>query len=316
MADSTIPAVPAAPGGLSPYEKGLVPEGGKSFIATWLFALFLGGLGIDRFYLGKTVTGLLKLLTGGGFGIWSLVDVILVLAGRQTDKAGRPLAGYSRHRVKAVILTVAAYVAGWALLYAIGASTPAAAHTAATSPATSLPAQSAAPTASATATPTASVSAAQPSTTPAPAQPPTAAAVPATIPSAVATAGPTVAPQSARDAAAAILRKASQDYSAWFEKGAAMAPSAAKIDWYTGYAAPDQVQAMQDAFSAADKNFTADDEPASLDDWRNAATQIPGDIQTWYSSDTGQGQDPALTAKVRAEFSAVAKLAEIVKAGS
>ena len=81
-------------------------EGQKSFIATWLLSWFLGGLGIDRFYLGKIGTGILKLITIGGFGIWYLIDVILILAGAMRDKAGYKLQGYEQHKKIAWIITI------------------------------------------------------------------------------------------------------------------------------------------------------------------------------------------------------------------
>ncbi len=40
-----------------------------------LLAWFLGGLGVDRFYLGQTGSGVAKFLTCGGFGIWWLIDL-------------------------------------------------------------------------------------------------------------------------------------------------------------------------------------------------------------------------------------------------
>jgi TM2 domain-containing membrane protein YozV len=92
----------SAPGGYAP-----APAPGKSFVVTWLFAWLLGGLGIDRFYLGKVGTGLLKLLTFGGFGVWWLVDLILVLTGAQRDKQGHTLVGYREHRKIALIITAA-----------------------------------------------------------------------------------------------------------------------------------------------------------------------------------------------------------------
>lgn len=82
----------------------------KSFIVTWLFAVLLGFFGVDRFYLGKVGTGILKLITFGGFGIWWLVDVILVLAGAQRDKRGRVLRGYAKKRKIALIATGAVVV--------------------------------------------------------------------------------------------------------------------------------------------------------------------------------------------------------------
>jgi TM2 domain-containing membrane protein YozV len=82
----------------------------KSFVATWLFAWLLGVLAIDRFYLGKVGTGLLKLFTLGGFGLWWLIDLILVLAGAQTDKNGRALAGYEENKKLAWIVTATVFV--------------------------------------------------------------------------------------------------------------------------------------------------------------------------------------------------------------
>ncbi|MDN5551936.1 MAG: Ltp family lipoprotein [Brevibacterium sp.] len=79
--------------------------GQKSFVATWLLSWLLGGLGVDRFYLGKIGTGILKLITFGGLGIWVLVDLILTLSGAQKDKRGMPLHGYQEHKKLAWIVT-------------------------------------------------------------------------------------------------------------------------------------------------------------------------------------------------------------------
>ena len=53
--------------------------GMKSPGAVMVFiAWFAGGLGVDRFMLGDTGLGIAKLLTCGGCGIWSLIDIFTV----------------------------------------------------------------------------------------------------------------------------------------------------------------------------------------------------------------------------------------------
>jgi len=56
-----------------------------------LLCFFLGGLGAHRFYVGKVGTALLMILTLGGFGIWVLIDFIMILTGGFKDKEGRDL---------------------------------------------------------------------------------------------------------------------------------------------------------------------------------------------------------------------------------
>lgn len=63
----------------------------KSFMVALLLSIFVGTLGIDRFYLGYTGLGILKLVTAGGCGIWWLVDLILIAMGNLKDSNGQPL---------------------------------------------------------------------------------------------------------------------------------------------------------------------------------------------------------------------------------
>ena len=60
----------------------------KSQSAAFLLSFFLGWLGIDRFYLGYTGLGVVKLVTCGGCGIWYLVDLLIIAFGSMKDAAG------------------------------------------------------------------------------------------------------------------------------------------------------------------------------------------------------------------------------------
>lgn len=104
----------------------------KSYILTWVFAQFLGSWGVDHFYLGKIGTGVAKLLTGGGLGIWAIIDVFLTIFGKRTDSEGRPLEGYEEHRKITMIISIILIVLGvlssivWIIIViAAAASSPA-----------------------------------------------------------------------------------------------------------------------------------------------------------------------------------------------
>ncbi len=61
----------------------------KSWLTTVLLCFFLGGLGIHSFYAGKTVNGIIQLLTCGGCGVWTLIDFIMLLTKKYTDGEGK-----------------------------------------------------------------------------------------------------------------------------------------------------------------------------------------------------------------------------------
>lgn len=63
----------------------------KDWLTAVVLSLIVGTFGIDRFYLGYTALGVLKLITLGGCGIWALIDLILIAVGSVNDSNGRPL---------------------------------------------------------------------------------------------------------------------------------------------------------------------------------------------------------------------------------
>jgi hypothetical protein len=56
-------------------------SGRKNFTTAIILSILVGGFGVDRFYLGCTKTGILKLITFGGLGIWALIDLIRLATG-------------------------------------------------------------------------------------------------------------------------------------------------------------------------------------------------------------------------------------------
>ena len=63
----------------------------KNKLTTLLLCIFLGGLGIHRFYVGKIGTGIVWLLTGGVFGIGWIVDIVMIAVDMFKDKQGNIL---------------------------------------------------------------------------------------------------------------------------------------------------------------------------------------------------------------------------------
>ncbi|HEX2858245.1 MAG TPA: NINE protein [Propionibacteriaceae bacterium] len=84
---------PYAPYGVDPATG--LPYSDKSKLVAGLLQVFLGSLGIGRFYLGDIGMGvaqiLVTFLTLGLGALWPLIDGIMLLAGSPRDRNGRPL---------------------------------------------------------------------------------------------------------------------------------------------------------------------------------------------------------------------------------
>ncbi|HUT79620.1 MAG TPA: NINE protein [Candidatus Bathyarchaeia archaeon] len=81
------------------------PSSPKSRTITLILCLFLGWLGVHRFYVDKIGTGILYLCTEGLFYIGVLVDFILILTGDFTDGAGLKLIEWDGYQGTPVIVT-------------------------------------------------------------------------------------------------------------------------------------------------------------------------------------------------------------------
>jgi hypothetical protein len=63
----------------------------KKWSVVLILCILLGLIGFHRFYVGKGGTAILMLLTLGGFGIWTLVDLVIISLSEFTDEDGRKI---------------------------------------------------------------------------------------------------------------------------------------------------------------------------------------------------------------------------------
>jgi TM2 domain-containing membrane protein YozV len=98
------------------------PVVGRHFLAVFFFSLVWGVFGVDRFYLGKIWTGILKLVTFGGLGLWTIVDFSMIMSGSMRDKQGNPMIDFDRYKKfasRTVLIFTIVVIAG-IILMAIG----------------------------------------------------------------------------------------------------------------------------------------------------------------------------------------------------
>jgi uncharacterized protein (TIGR02145 family) len=83
------------------HEDSEEPKSDISWSTTFLLSVFLGPLGVNRFYTGRTDLGLLKLFTLGGCGIWAAIDMVLTALGKTKDCEGKFVVSCGGERVAA-----------------------------------------------------------------------------------------------------------------------------------------------------------------------------------------------------------------------
>ncbi len=81
-------------------------KGTKDWLIAILLSYFVGIFGIDRFYLGHIASGIIKLLTCGGCGIWWLIDFLLIAFNSLRDSTGQRLSGREGKEWVAYLLIV------------------------------------------------------------------------------------------------------------------------------------------------------------------------------------------------------------------
>lgn len=94
----------------------------RHFLAVFFLSFMWGAFGVDRFYLGKVWTGLLKLITFGGFGLWTLIDLVLIMSGAMKDKHGNPMREATRYKKFAIKTVLIFAITAGLLILITGAS--------------------------------------------------------------------------------------------------------------------------------------------------------------------------------------------------
>lgn len=76
-----------------PYPAKHVPGlySAKEWTTALILSVLVGGFGADRFYLGEVGLGIAKLVTLGGCGVWTIIDIVLIATRKLNDADGRPL---------------------------------------------------------------------------------------------------------------------------------------------------------------------------------------------------------------------------------
>jgi|GEM_PF-861097 len=94
----------------------------RHFLAAFFFSYVFGVFGVDRFYLGKIWTGILKFLTFGGLGLWALIDLGIIISGNMRDKQGNKLIDVDRYKKfakRTIVISTLSIIAVLVLISAI-----------------------------------------------------------------------------------------------------------------------------------------------------------------------------------------------------